>query len=138
MQSVTSLPKLRIASLRSRDYLIADPAVNRTSHLAVHTAEGIQVIGIAEIVRAEADSNYCSIYYGPGHRVVVSRTLKAVEELLPADQFARIHQSHVIRISEIRLVRKDEVVLLNGKELPLSRHQRSALIEHLQSFTAKI
>ena len=110
----------------------------KVTHLSLHTTDGIQVLRIDEILRAEADSNYCTLHCIGGRRFVISRTLKAVLDQLPARDFVRIHQSHAIRATEIRVIRREEVILANGDQLPLSRHQRSALLDHIQSFTAKI
>ena len=138
MQTLISSTQLRIASLHSRDVSITPQGSPRISHLALHTADGIRMIEIREIIRIESDSNYCVIYCADGHRHVASRTLRTVEALLPADQFARVHQSHLVRITQLKVVHKDEVVLVNGDRLPLSRSQRNVILNQLQAFSVKI
>ena len=139
MNTVTKLSQLYVASRRLHESPINPADLKQAvTHLALHTAAGIQLIAISEVSRVESDSNYCIIYCTDGHRHVASRTLRAVEALLPADQFARVHQSHLVRISLLKVVHKDEVVLINGDRLPLSRSQRSAILEQLQGFSARI
>jgi len=139
MPTLQPLPTLSISSRRNPERIsLPHLPPRKVTHLAIHTADGIQVLRIEEILRAEADGNYCTLHCIGGRRIVISRTLKAVVDQLPAHDFVRIHQSHAIRASEISIIRRDEVILANGDPLPLSRHQRGALLDHIQSFTAKI
>jgi len=110
----------------------------QVTHLALHTIDGVVMIAISDIIRVESDSNYCIIYCADGQRNVASRPLRAVEALLPADQFARVHQSHLVRITQLKVVHKDEVALVNGDRLPLSRSQRNVILNQLQAFSVKI
>lgn len=108
------------------------------SHLAINTSEGMYILDQQEIIRCTAESNYCSIHYGNNHQLLASKTLKSIQGLLDEMFFVRIHQSHLVRTSAIRVIRKDKVVLRNGESLPLSRAQRPELIKHINSIANTI
>ena len=44
--------------------------------IILRTAEALQLISVAEIIRAEADSNYTHFYLERGRHIIVSRTIR--------------------------------------------------------------
>jgi DNA-binding LytR/AlgR family response regulator len=103
------------------------------SRIAVKTNDAVHLIKVDEIIRCLADDNYCTIYYGKGLKVMVARTLKAVGDLLPANGFLRVHNSHIVRLDMIHLVYPDHIVLYNGDNIPLSRITKKDLLIRLAS-----
>ncbi len=147
MGKPATISQLRIAHLR--DHLQPERTDNsgspestgpndRLKFLAVKTMEGTYLIAQDEINRCSADNNYCLIYYGDDKELLSSKTLKAVLDQLDPSLFIRLHQSHVVKTSEIRLVQKDKVTLRNGDILPLSRAQRPVLMTLISRFANKI
>ena len=56
--------------------------------------------------------------------------MKHFEELLPADQFLRIHKSYVINIQQVKKYMKGEggeLVMQNNDVLPVSKNHRQAV-----------
>ena len=117
----TNQPGARLRKLYSR------PA----QKLCIRTSDGIYCISIDKILYCEASGNYCLIHTRAGERpVLVSKTLKCIETYLPGAEFARCHQSYVVRLDEVAHV--DERVLLeNGKSLPMSRRRRGEFLGRL-------
>ncbi|HAO51203.1 MAG TPA: hypothetical protein DCR35_18985 [Runella sp.] len=56
-----------------------------------------------------------------------SKTLKHFNEVLGNVDFVRIHKSYLINAKHIVTMTPDNVLLLNGEELPISRRKRRAL-----------
>ena len=50
-----------------------------------------------------------------------------LEADLPAAQFQRIHRSVIVNLARVRELREDEVVLADGRTLPLGRAHRGRL-----------
>lgn len=140
MRTVSYQPGLYISSHNTRRSTVLKTPVGepQKTHLMLPTAEGIHLVPVEAVMRAEAMSNYCTVYCHGGMKIMVSRTLKAVEALLPASAFCRIHQSHVIRISTISMLYKESLVLNDGQEIPLSRQQRPVLLERLSVLAARL
>ncbi len=61
----------------------------------------LECIFTNEIVRIEALSNYSKIHFTNRKTLVVSKVLHWFEDLLPKENFARIHRSHFINIGQI-------------------------------------
>ena len=105
--------------------------------LLIRTSESITVVMVADLVRCQSNRNYTELYFRDGKRLVMSKTLKTIEELLQPAPFFRIHKSHLIHLTFLhRFIRSDggRVELLDGTRLPVSTRKRDLLVKRLQRF----
>lgn len=86
-----------------------------------------------QILYAESDGNYSTIYLADGHKIVLTKKLKEVNELLPSDSFFRIHNSYVINLTKIKEFLKTDgyVVLQSNHKIPVSRQKKSDFLDLL-------
>ncbi len=84
-----------------------------------------------EILYAESDGNYSTIYLVDGHKIVLTKKLKEVNELLPADSFFRIHNSYIINLTKIKEFLKTDgyVVIKPNHKIPVSRQKKSDFLD---------
>lgn len=103
--------------------------------IVLPTLEGFVVIELKNIIRLEADRNYTHFFLDTPEKLTISRTLKTYEELLGDNGFARIHQSHLINLSQIREYKRRKkggiVFLADGTELPVSESRKDELMNKL-------
>lgn len=93
--------------------------------LTLQTQDEELRLALKNIVRLEADRNYCAIYLSDGRKKVVSKTLSDMEELLDEKGFFRCHKSHLIHKIHIQKVPNSFFVhLSDGTEIPISRRRR--------------
>ncbi len=92
------------------------------SKIAFPTVDGFELIHSNQILYCKAESNYSCIKKIEGCTNTVTKTLKHVEEILPANSFQRIHKSYVINLNFVVRYHKanKEVELTNGEKLPVS------------------
>jgi two-component system LytT family response regulator len=67
-----------------------------------------------------------------GRKIMVSRTLKEIEELLEGQPFLRIHHSHLVNLNEItRYVRGEGgyVIMSDNSSVSVSRSRKEALLQ---------
>lgn len=76
-------------------------------------------IGIDEIVAVTGLGDFVKIYFGAG-MAVTKRTMASVQAELPADQFIRIHRSHIVNRLAVRSIHGNVVTLFNGAEYMIS------------------
>ncbi|WP_276479767.1 LytR/AlgR family response regulator transcription factor [Paraflavitalea pollutisoli] len=69
---------------------------NSYQRLALPTLDGLVFINTDDCIRMEAKSNYTTIFLKSSAPLIVSKTLKEFEDILSADEFSRIHHSHII------------------------------------------
>lgn len=78
---------------------VAKPGLQK---VALPTLEGLVFVNIKELVWLEARGSYTVIYMENKQKITVSRTLKEFEDILPEDNFSRIHQSYIINHNFIK------------------------------------
>jgi len=95
------------------------------------TENGYEFIKPNTILYCQADSNYCKIVFIDGKQLVLSKTLKHVEEVLPAEVFFRIHKSYLVNLNYITKFDKTNelfIRLTNGEQLPVSTRNKEKFI----------
>lgn len=105
---------------------------NFNQRIALSTLEGIHMVDVNSIVRLQADNNYTTVYFQSEEPLIISKTLKEVEQKLDARKFIRVHQSHTIDISKIKMYRRGRggnVILTNGDMVPISKVRKAILME---------
>lgn len=94
--------------------------------LSVKSGTETILIPIAQIIRLHKDENYVVIHTR-GRRVLVRTSLRKLEDKLPANNFVRIHRSHLVSINAVGSFTTAEVILKTGASLPLSRAHKGRL-----------
>ena len=86
-----------------------------------------------EILYAESDGNYSTIFLVDGQKIVLTKKLKEVNQLLPQDCFFRIHNSYIINLNKIKEFLKTDgyVVLKSNHKIPVSRQKKSDFLDLL-------
>lgn len=100
--------------------------------MAVKYAKKVNLsVNVAEVIRVQAQSNYCTIFFADGSKLVVSKILAFFEQQF-GQAFWRIHRSHLINSHYVRRVKinnsKSSIVLHNGDVLPIARRKKQAMI----------
>ena len=53
--------------------------------------------------------------------------MKTIEDMLPADQFMRIHKSYIVRLQAIKSIMGNTVEVVNGQSVIISKPLRQEL-----------
>ena len=118
------------------DYLIRQNHIGQNYKITIPTSEGINVLSISDILRIEADRSYCFIYLTDGDRILVSKPLKEIENMLPSDVFFRIHSTYLINLDYVKRYSKEDggnVILNDGSHIPIARRRKKEFFERLNS-----
>jgi len=100
--------------------------------IALPTMEGLQMILVNSIISCEADSNYTILLLKGNKKVIVSTTLKEIEESLEEYSFARVHRSYLVNLNEVEKYIKGEggqVVMKNGILLDVARRKKEEFMK---------
>lgn len=111
---------------------IKKPEVNQ--RIAVPGREGYEFIEAGKIIYAKAEGSYTHIFLNDKRKLIISKTLSDIEEMLPAEHFQRIHHSTLVNLSHITHLFKTDggfVVLDNGEKLMISKSKKESLMERL-------
>jgi two-component system LytT family response regulator len=108
-----------------------DTGGSEFNRIALPTENGFELLKTNAILYCEADSNYCKIVCLDGRNIILSKTLKYIEELLPSSIFQRIHKSYLVNLNYVnRFSKANELLveLANGESLPVSVRQKENFI----------
>ena len=104
------------------------------SKIALPTMEGLQMIPVDQIISCESDSNYTILLLKNNKKIVVSRTLKEIEELLEEHSFIRVHRCYLANLNEVEKYVKGEggyLVMSDGTTIDVARNKKEMLMKKL-------
>ncbi len=99
------------------------------SKIVLPTSSGYEFVEISDILRCEANSNYATVYLISGSRIVISRPLKYLDELLEGHGFFRIHQSNLVNLSYLKKYDKNDggyVTMIDGSRVNVANAKKSS------------
>src|SRR5262249_42248698 len=135
---VSAVQKIRLKTLMpgSEQFRMLMDHLHSAEHkftkIAIPTLEGFELIPIDQIVRCEAEDNYCQIYLKTKRKITACRLLKEMEEQFEdLGTFARVHHSHLVNLNEVtRYVRGEGgyLVMEDGTTVNVSRSRKDILL----------
>jgi two-component system LytT family response regulator len=108
-----------------------DPEQLVVRKISLSTADKIHLIDVDDIIRCESDNYYTIIFFKDGTSLMVSKTLKDMEQKLEEYDFVRTHKSHLVNMRCIMNFIKDEmmVVMTDGTKVPVSKRKKERILE---------
>lgn len=120
---------------------LANQVNNTIKHhkITLRDINATEVVDFKDIYFIEAQSSYSRILFLKERAVkemILSSPLSDYEELLPADQFFRVHRSYLINCAYIKKIMNDgsnQVIMKNDDPIPVSRRRLGTLISFLKN-----
>lgn len=113
--------------------------INKTGNggqkIALPTMEGLLMIAIDSIISCASERNYSILYLKEKKKIVISRPLKEMEELLEDHSFLRVHHSYMVNLKEISKYIRGEggyLIMSDGSNVDISRSKKEILMLKLQ------
>ncbi|MFN2440326.1 MAG: LytR/AlgR family response regulator transcription factor [Chitinophagaceae bacterium] len=103
--------------------------------IALPTIDGLQMIAINTIITCESDDNYTTLFFKSGKKLLVTRSLKDMEEALEQHSFLRVHRSYLVNLNEIEKYIRGEggyLIMSDGSTVDVSRSRKELLMQKLQ------
>ncbi|MBL7826564.1 MAG: response regulator transcription factor [Saprospiraceae bacterium] len=118
------------AQLESAQYLRNNPKPDR---IALPVGNELLLVDVSDMEYLESDGAYVSVYMlGQTKPVVLSKSLREFEDLLNNPGFFRVHNSYLVNLNQIRKIIRGEggeIVMANGKSIPVARTKKAELME---------
>jgi len=105
-------------------------------NLAIPTMEGLEIIRADQILYVLGEGNYAQIHLKNHEPILISKTIKYIEDRVEGHRFVRIHNSSLVNLNEIvRYVKGagGQVIMSDGKALNVSRNRKDELLRHLHA-----
>ncbi len=108
----------------------AQPAAAPAGSIFVRVDQGLVKLELDDVACVEACENYVR-FHTARRAYLTKRTIADVEAMLPGERFVRVHRSWLVRIDAIERL-EGNVLTVAGREVPVSRSHRAALLERLR------
>jgi two-component system LytT family response regulator len=108
-----------------------------TDKIPLSTNNGLVFVKLADIMYCESSGNYTNFFLCNDSKIMVSRQLGEYEKLLPETNFIRIHDKFIIQLTYLKEYIKGsggEVVLDNGKEIPLATRRKEEFLSRFEKW----
>ena len=92
-------------------------------------------IGYSEIFYIEGLGDYIQVHL-KDQKIVTNLSMKKIMELLPEEQFYRIHKSFIISLDKIKLV-EGNMVAINNNKLPIGNSYRQNFMQFINNYLAE-
>ena len=129
LQRLTELPKEQELSPKLEALKENHKSLDK---LALHDAQGIQLVRVKDILYCKSQNNYTEFHLVDQKSILVSRTLKDFDELLGQNGFFRVHQSYLINLNRITQYLKQDggyVKMEDGTLITVSRRKKEELLK---------
>jgi two-component system, LytTR family, response regulator len=103
--------------------------------ITLPTGNAFEVVAVKDIVRCEAEGSYTYFYINNGKKFMVSASLKHYEDLLPDNDFVRVHHHHLINMNHVtRFLKQDGgyAIMSDGAQIEVSRRKKDMFLEKLK------
>jgi len=130
---------LKIALGKAQNYFEKQKEENSSSDslpegtIALNTQEEIRLVQIKDIIRLEAMGNYTTFHIEGQNKILVTKTMKEFEKVLP-ESFLRVHQSHLVHKKQIQSYVKTEggyLMMKDESTVPVSVRKKAFVMEAL-------
>jgi two-component system LytT family response regulator len=100
------------------DRFVAGRTPGLRDFMFVKSEHNVIKISFADIYYIEGCKDYVKIFTGGPRPVMTILTFRSLEEILPKNQFVRIHKSFIISIDKIKSFRRGKVLIMD-KHIPI-------------------
>lgn len=117
-----------------RDLLASDRSGD--ARLGLPSLNGIQFVSVSSIIWCQANESYTDVHLEGKMKIVVSKKLIDMEELLSSFSFFRIHRTYLINLAHLQsYVRGNggHVVLSGGVKLDVSRRRKEEFLQRIKA-----
>lgn len=127
--------KNRMTSQRIEALLENIQPEKKSKRFAIPTMEGLTLLNPDDVEYVKSDGPYSHFYFSDGRHLLISKTLKEAEEVLPVETFFRIHHSYLVNLKYVtKYLRGEggEVLMQSGTVIPVSRSRKQDFLGLLE------
>lgn len=102
--------------------------------ITLPTSTSYEIVFIKDIIRCEADGSYTTFHLTGKRKLMASASLKHYEDLLPPNEFMRVHHHHLININHVvRYLKMDGgyAVMSDASQIEISRRKKDEFLNVL-------
>lgn len=92
-------------------------------------------VKLANVIYCEASGNYTVVHTVNDKKMMISKNLKRVEDMIEVKEFYRVHRSFLVNLNHIKSYTKDgNLILSNDVEILISSRNRKKIVDLLRGY----
>jgi two-component system LytT family response regulator len=106
------------------------------SRITLPTGNAYEIVNVKDIIRCEADGNYTTFFLADKRKMLVTMGLKHYEDLLPPDDFFRIHNHNLLNVNHVSRVLKEDggyAIMSDGSKIEISRRKKDSFLTRIHN-----
>ena len=104
----------------------------KNKRVILKTTETVYAIYEDDIIYCRSDGNYTTFYTQQMEKIVISKPLKQVEEILTEDVFVRCHQSYIVNKKHVLKYNKNGVLIVHMDfKVPVSSRRKDYTLKKI-------
>jgi len=117
--------------LLNRDIISQKTVDDKIEFMMIKSGQDLHKIKIAEILFVKSAGNYV-VFHLKSDNIMSLLSMNKVLELLPRDQFFRIHKSFIVALSHISKIERHQIVI-DKKEIPIGNVYKESFFKALEN-----
>lgn len=110
-------------------------AVNKDRFIFVKSEYKLVQIRFDDIIFIEGEKDYVKFYLENEDKPIQSlMNMKRIENMLPRDEFMRVHRSYIIHLSKVKMIDRMRFVI-GDRILPISESYKNEVLQYLNYHT---
>ncbi len=117
------------------NHLLESHRTGQLSKITLTTQHEMVFVNVDQIVHLESDGSYTTFHLLTKERYVISHPLKTFEDMLPITDFFKLHQSHLINLTHVKAVLREDggyALMKNGYKIPIARRRKDEFLKVLK------
>ncbi|RYD83715.1 MAG: response regulator transcription factor [Sphingobacteriales bacterium] len=90
----------------------------KADHIFIKSEYKLVRVNLADILYIESLRDYIAIHTSDKQKIMSLESLRNMENVLPADDFLRVHKSYIVSLKKISFVEKNRIVI-NTEYIPI-------------------
>lgn len=118
------------------EIMVEQYAQKKLDRIALNAQDGYHVIWLKDIIYCSASGNYTTFYLHGGHQIVISKILKEYENILPVEDFVRVHNSSIVNMNYVKKFTKDlDLILFDDTAIGVSVRKKDDVLNWIKGRT---
>ncbi len=106
----------------------------KNKRIVLKTSEAHHIVYEDDIMYCNSDGNYTTFYMSDAKKVLISKSIKKVEELVSEAIFIKCHQSYLVNLNYIeKYIREGYLILKNNSKIPISSRRKDFVLKRINS-----
>ncbi|MEN0050093.1 MAG: LytTR family DNA-binding domain-containing protein [Bacteroidota bacterium] len=109
--------------------VVVKEAANTKDYIFVKSGYKTLKINLSDILHLESLGDYVAIHT-ENEKILTLENMSHFEDILPSEDFLRVHRSHIIALSKINFIERNRIVI-QEKYIPISASYQAAFWERI-------